>query len=211
MATTPAIDEAQFGIDIHRRLLEGDPLAPVDLFERYAPRLTRWLAARFATTNAELIHDAVVTALLDYAERPDRFDPNRRSLAGYLRMAARGDLLNLRDRHRQWIVEGESPADPVELETAARNSTYETADPIGDQIADEDSAARLLAQARQVAHTAEERTALDLMLAGERSTATFAQALGWSYLPVAVQRSRVNALKDRLTKRLRRLQGDDDG
>lgn len=204
-----ASDEAQLGHDIHHRLLNGDPLASVDLCEHFLPRLTRRLGARFRTTDPELVHDAVVTALLDYATHPERFDPTRRSLAGYLFMAAQGDLLNLRQRHRQWI-EGETPVDPVELETAARNTINETDDPLGERVAADDAAARLLAWASQVVRTDEERTALGLMLEGERATETFARALGLADLPVSTQRARVNAIKDRLTKRLRRLQRNDD-
>src|SRR5215211_5469173 len=91
------------GQDVERalreRLLAGDPLATTDLFFHLAPLLRRRLAARFATTDPELVEEAISQTLLDYFLRPARYDPAKRSLHGYLLMAAERDLLNLRDRN----------------------------------------------------------------------------------------------------------------
>jgi hypothetical protein len=42
---------------------------------------------------------AAADAVLNYAERPERFDPARLNLEGYLAMSAQGDLLNALAKH----------------------------------------------------------------------------------------------------------------
>jgi hypothetical protein len=44
---------------------------------------------------------AAADAVLNYAERPERFDPARLDLEGYLTMSAQGDLLNALAKHRR--------------------------------------------------------------------------------------------------------------
>ena len=189
--------------DLHARLLSGEPTAPADLFACYGTSLTRQLAARFPTTDPDLIHDAIVTALLDVAEHPERFDPERRSFGGYLHMVASGDLLNLIAK-QQRRRKHEMADDPVELESAGRNIRSGQADAVGEEVADRESAATLAQLAMAVAQTEEERVVMRLMLDGERATEVFARALGIAALSPAAQRAHVYGIKDRLTKRLRR-------
>lgn len=189
--------------DIHPRLLAGEPTASADLFACHAASLARQLASTFRTTDPDLIHDAVVSALLDVGEHAERFDPSRRSLTGYLFMVARRDLLNLLDKHRPRL-EHETPVDPVELERVGRNITVLAHDVLGADLADREATETLVRQAMGVAQTEEERVVMRLMLDGEKATEVFATAIGLTALPVGEQRSRVYAVKDRLVKRLRR-------
>lgn len=194
--------------DVHARLLAGEPTASADLFTCHARSLTRQLVARFPSTDPDLIHDALVTALLDVAERPERFDPGRRSFSGYLHMVARADLLNLLEKLRR-RRDHEMVGDPVELEAAGRNIGARTIDPVGEESADREAAATLAQQAMAVAQTEEERIVMQLMLDGERATEVFAKTLGLASLSPAARRAQVYAVKDRLTKRLRRRRSGD--
>jgi RNA polymerase sigma-70 factor (ECF subfamily) len=187
---------------LHDRLLAGDPLATVDLFLHFAVALQRRLAAKYPTTDLDLVEQAVSDALLDYFRRPERYDAGKRSLRGYLAMAAERDLLNLRDQHRRRYGRLQS-VDPVELDARARKE-WEEGDDIGDRMADEEAAAALRAEAMAVARTDEERIVQELRLEGERSTAAYAAALGWGDVPPAEQRRRLYLIKDRLDQRWRR-------
>lgn len=190
---------------LHERLLAGDPLATVDLFSHFAPRLLRRLTARFATTDPELIEEAVSESLLDYFLRPERYDPARRSLRGYLLMVAERDLLNLLDQHRR--RQGRlRPVEAVELDARARKEWAE-GDDIAAAIVDDEAAAALWSEAMTVARTDEERIVQRLRLEGERATAVYAAALGWTDLPPTEQRRRLYQIKDRLDQRWRRHGG----
>jgi RNA polymerase sigma-70 factor (ECF subfamily) len=187
---------------LHERLLAGDPLATTDLFRHFAVSLFRRLMTRYPTTDPDLVEQAVSQALLDYFVRPERYDDSKRSLRGYLTMAAERDLLNLRavrPRRSRMIRD----ASPVELDAEARRQWEEGGD-IADAIAEDETASELWAEAMSVARTDEERTVQRLRLDGERSTAAYAAALGWTDLPFAEQQRRLYRIKDRLDQRWRR-------
>ena len=191
-------------INLHARLLAGDPVASADLCRQHLFPLTQKLKAHFRTTDLDLIHDAVVSALLDYAERPHQYDPSRRSLAGFLYMVASRDLLNLRERHRPRL-ELENLVDDVGFESLTRNMVVSGGDTVFDIVADHETSEALMVRAESVATTEEERLVIRLMLVGERATGVYADVLGLLTLTEAEQRTHVNAIKDRLSKRLKRL------
>lgn len=205
-----ANDETAFAAEVQRRLLDHEPIASDDFCAHYLEALTDWLQRRYPTTEEGMVEDAVVQTLLDHIERPQRFDPARRSLRGYLKMAAERDLKNLRARHRPRL-ERESVMEPVELEAAAGKNSVAGDDPLADDVIARDVAARQAARIMAAAQTEEERQVLTLMMEGEKDTTVFAAALGLADLPPAQQRDRVYAIKDRLVKRLRRQgRGEDD-
>jgi hypothetical protein len=186
---------------LHARLVACDRLATNDLYTHFAVPIFRGLAGKFPTTDRDLVEQAVSDTLLDYFRRPDRYDPAKSSLHSYLFMAARRDLQNLiaqqRRRDREILV-----ADPVELDTLTRKQ-WEDGD-IAEAIADDERATELWAEAMAVARTDEERIVQQLRLEGERSTAEYAAALGWTDLPVPEQQRRLFQIKDRLDQRWRR-------
>jgi RNA polymerase sigma-70 factor (ECF subfamily) len=202
----PDADDMAFGRAIHERMIVGDPVASSDLCESYLLRLERILLSQFPTTGVDLVHDAAIEAVLGYIQHPVRYDPSRRSLFGYLLMSARGDLMNLRERHRGWLSE-QPMGDAVELDGLVRNRTVTEVDVV-DAVADDLAASRLLERALAVAHDDEERTVLRLMLGGEKSTDVYAAALGWHDLAPAERRARLYRLKDRLNQRLKRLRNE---
>src|SRR5262245_12978929 len=66
-----------------------------DLYVQHARPLGRLLARDFPNTDPQLIADAAVDAVLDLARNPDRFDPDRGSVRGWLFGAARRVLAKL--------------------------------------------------------------------------------------------------------------------
>lgn len=188
---------------LHDRLLAGDPVASVDLAERFLEPLIRATRSALRPSDDEqLADDAATDALLSYAERPEQFDPSRMSLDRYLRMSARGDLRNLRAREARQRAR-RAPAD---VELAEVRGNMDSDEPQTER------AEELERDALAVAHNAEEAQVLQLMLDGERSTETYAAVLGIHRRPVEEQRRVVKRTKDRLKKRLERSNwGRDDG
>jgi RNA polymerase sigma-70 factor, ECF subfamily len=187
---------------LHGRLLDGDPLATTDLYFHFAERILRGLKAKYQTTDPDLVEEAVLQTLLDYFLRPERYDPAKRSLRGYLFMSAERDLINLRqqDERQRALFQ---PADPVELDDRARKE-WEEGGGFAEALADDEAAAERWDEAMAIAQTEEEKIVQRLRLAGERSTAAYATALGWTELPLAEQRKRLYLIKDRLDQRSRR-------
>src|SRR5687767_8968486 len=107
-ASFPAPEE---GLSLHNRILAGDAKAASDLCLAYTRPLFDWLRARFPSVDEHLCQHAVHQALIDYLQRPDRYEPDRGDFRAYLCGAARGDLLNLlarEGRHRAGRVGWES-------------------------------------------------------------------------------------------------------
>jgi hypothetical protein len=199
--------EVELG-QLHERLLAGDPVAPAELAERLLPRLRARLAGWAATVDdPHLVPSAIGLVIARYLSDPERFDPERGGMAGYLAMEVRGDVLNELDSRRR-RRQHESPAAVlVELEPHGRDSTVEeealdAVDPIGVSPAAVQAARQALGELDQV-----DRRMLEMMVEGVRSTSAYAAVLGISQLPVDMQRKAVKQHKDRLQKRLERLRG----
>ncbi|HVK10334.1 MAG TPA: sigma factor, partial [Gemmataceae bacterium] len=99
----------------------ADRSATSDFAAAWLPELIAFLTRRRLTADDVLVQEAAGTAILDFLKAPDRFDPAKRSLEGYLRMAAEGDLRNaiqreVRRRNREVQF-------PVELDPAAGNES----------------------------------------------------------------------------------------
>src|SRR5262245_31282044 len=109
---------------LHARLLARDPVAPSELADLYLPPLAAWLLRRFPQVDPHLVEDAATDAALDTAQHPERYDPARLPLGSYLRMAARGDVLNALQKVRR-RANGQTSLDAVERHGVARNVTTE--------------------------------------------------------------------------------------
>lgn len=191
---------------LHQRLLAGDVTAPRELAERVIPLVRRRLGRLERTVeDPDVVRSAIGWVIATYLRHPERFDPGRGGLVGYLAMEARGDVLNeldvLRRRRRH-----ERPVDnPVELERPGRDNTVE--DEMLERVDPVDVPPDVVRAALQALSDLDDldRRLLQMMADGVRSTAAFAAVLELSHLPVALQRKEVKRHKDRLTKRLERL------
>jgi RNA polymerase sigma-70 factor, ECF subfamily len=194
--------------EIDRRLRDGDPTAPSDLAELVLDPLARSLRARFPDLeDPSLVDDAVADTVLNYAERPDQFDPSKRGLFGYLAMSARGDLMNALAAVRRRRGR-EASLDVVELPLERRNKASMEREPSAtfeDQVISDLASQRMMARVREAVETPEDAKVLQLMIDGERGTDRFAQVLGLEGLTADERRREVKRHKDRLKKRLERL------
>ena len=197
-----------YGEELHRRLLEGDPVAPSELVESYMERLVRRVCAKAQVTDDDArVQDAVTDALLAYARQPTKYIPAKSSLSTYLTMSAYGDYLNMLaiDRRRS---NREVPLEVVELRPLDRNSWIEA---VEDTVVEREGnltprqRALLWQRVSEQFPDPTDRRLLSLMLDGERRTAAYSAVLGIQNADHDEQRRVVKRHKDRLTKRLVRL------
>jgi RNA polymerase sigma-70 factor (ECF subfamily) len=184
---------------IHKRLLTEDVTAPVELVDvLLGPLLDRLTRKYSKLHDPYLLPDAVTDALMSYIKCPAQFDPGKRSLIGFLFMAAEGDLRNAlaKDKRRR---HKEIPLEDVELEVAAGNSEIEEGN------SDTESEREKLRQALpRIFGDPKDLAMVELMLSGERTTEAFVNVLELRHLPMDQQRREVKRHKDRLKKRLER-------
>jgi hypothetical protein len=204
MSPSPPFPSAEEGLRHHLLLCQLDPVAPAELCRAFIEPLVGWLESEFPWADPHLCRAAAGEALVDYVRDPQRYRPEDGALPAYLRMAARGDLLNLlrkEGRHHR----GRAPWSVVELGEEAGKIHGGDKDP-SRLVQDREEEARWQARWQVVrqACTEEEQRVLDLMSAGERRTDVYAEALGLGELPAAEQERAVKRAKDRLKKRLER-------
>ena len=194
-------------LSIHDRLVERDPTAPADLAEQVLEQLLSRLRRRFPElAHDTLLDDAVVDAVLSYAERPEQFDPMKAPLVAYLTMSARGDVLNALARRKKQ-TRREVSLQVVEESPSARKTLSEhgylaSADDVVIERFESDRVAQHL---RAAARSSQDVVVLQLMVDGERRTERYAAVLGVDHLDDAEQRRIVKQAKDRLKKRLERI------
>jgi RNA polymerase sigma-70 factor (ECF subfamily) len=213
MATLPQ-DEAAYGRALHIRYLADDRVALEEIWVRYLPPMLVHLRAYIDRGNLylvdpDLIEEAAYRALMSYQRRPGQYDPERgKSLLGYLRMSALGDLKNLR---RQKNPPGGLRV--VGIDDEAWNRQVADDGDLEDDVVEEEAQTRWRDRIYAVARSDEDRTILGLMIRGERRTETYAQALGLTHRSIKDQESYVYKAKERLTRRLKRQaqSGDVDG
>ena len=166
-----------------------------DLFEQYHAEVLARLARRNSTVDPADLNDAFVTALLEIAAEPDKFDANRESQwVDFLVGAAQRALLGLLRTHRRRQAREEKKGELVAQDQSA-------ARPFLEELAD----VELAEAARTVAETEEERKVLQLWELGVTDLAEYGNLLGLEHLSEAQLKQEVKTIRDRLTARLRRL------
>jgi DNA-directed RNA polymerase specialized sigma24 family protein len=194
MTASPDDDE------ILRRLCEGDPIAPAQFCERFLPPLLddrRWVAGR--TRDQHLIEGAADDAVLDFVRNPERYDPSRLGIEGYLRMIAGRRLLNALAREQRHASR-RAPLEVVELRPPVGNERSEAPELPGGISKDE-----LLRRLREELPEPRDREAMALMMDGVRETPVYARLYGLDGLPPQEQARAVKRHKDRLKQRAKRL------
>jgi len=195
---------ASWWTDIHERLLQGDPTATAQIAEAALPLLERHLrTSRREIRDAPMIADAAADALMDYFKNPGKFDPAKRSLLGYLKMAALCDLLNRLAKEGRRRDRATGGQDRVELDQFAGKES-----PSDDICFDEITVAQTI---NTLFPSEQDRRMAALVIEGERSTAKFAAILGISGRPITEQRNSVKKHKDRIKKVLQRRGREDRG
>lgn len=185
---------------LHRRLLEGDRVAPAELIECLLRPLIGEMKHKYPTTDVHLVSDGVTDALLDYCARPRIFDQARGvPLNCYLATAAWRNIANiLRGETRRKTREAKA----VEM---ADQNVVELYLPTGNLLQNavlgttqgHDELARLLPDPT-------DQQVFKLKSLGERRTEAFAKAMGIAHLPIEQQRREVKKTKDRIDKIMER-------
>ena len=194
-------------LELHRRLVERDPVAPADLAIAFLNPLIDWLAEHNShRLDQDYCFDAAVDAFQALAKNPNSFRPDLpKSLFAYLCMSAQGDLRNRLQKEKRRLTR------QVSLET------FEVSPDDGNYLGREDDPSlrmenselmdrlneTILAFVRQ-GLTEEELEVLDLMLEGERKTAVFAQVLRLDHMAKDLQEAEVKKVKDKLKSRIKR-------
>jgi hypothetical protein len=181
---------------LHARLIEGCPAAREQLAAFLLHLLRRQLTARFASVDRELIHDAVVDEIMRYLETPGAFDAaNGLSLAALLGSGARRRLCNSircatrrQKREAAW-QEQRLQKNIFELRASAQQYTLE----------------QFEGAALRAVSGEPERKCMALLMACERRTDAYAEALGIADKAASIRRLAVKRVKDRLKARLKQM------
>jgi RNA polymerase sigma-70 factor (ECF subfamily) len=199
----------QQALEIHQRLLSGDPTASLDAAELLLDPLVNRLRAKWPSQNyIDACHDAATEVIVIYLQAPQRYDRARSALLTWLTMQAHGDLLNAyaspqKKFERGWIVESDLSRDGADGDDAGVQ--------LGDQMAWLDAvptldASRVLASVRAAFPEERDRRLIWLMcIDGVHSTDDAAAVLDLMHLPPRERAAAVKRHKDRVMRRLRRL------
>jgi hypothetical protein len=183
----------------HQRICaRNDPIAFAELAERLYVLLVQDVRRRAGTqADPMLVEEAVGQALLDYHDMPERYDPSRKSLQGYLVMAAYRDFQNAQAKEYRVMERQVSLFDPAFQEC---DIVEETTDSVDGQL-DTQELWKLVDEAFP---DAVERRIVTLIVNRVRSPEPYAQVLGCADLPYEERIRRVRLVRNRIARRLRR-------
>jgi RNA polymerase sigma-70 factor, ECF subfamily len=190
-------------LHLHVKLISGDPTASTQIAEKHLPRLIMDLKRKFPQVEDHAVETAAEDALMNYLLHPNRFDPSRLPLHNYLRMSARGDLLNVLRRHK---VTSDSSRFGEVVELDRLNGEQDIEDLFSPSVDDitlyRNSPVweRLL----ELLPDPIDQEIVLLMIENIRSTEAYADILGLLDLPPDEQMREVKRHKDRIKKRLQR-------
>jgi hypothetical protein len=200
---TPASNSwpsAERAAELFARLAAGDRLATADFCAEYLELLVEHMRIAQPRVDDHLRQEAAETTILSICHNPGQFDSARRSLAGYLKMSAEADLLNLLEREQRHHRKREN-IDPVELGVSDRNSPCE-GEGFDALSFDHPALAEVIR-----AFDDQERLVFELIRAGERRNEVFVDALGLTDLPGPTGVAEVERIKDRIMRRMKRAVG----
>ncbi len=189
---------------LHQRLLSGSSSTitseiAAEFLQLVAKSLTR---AFPYVSDPHLIETAVEDALLFYFDHPAQFDLARSSLFTYLRMRAKGYLLNSLGREkssqdREKVVELAGSETVYELEAQDERDAE-------DALIERESDTEIMQKLGEIVTDPTDFRVLTLMLEGVRETSAFAAVLGLTDRSLAEQAKLVKQCKDRLKKAVQR-------
>lgn len=187
--------------DFHQRILaRDDPVAFAALAEElYAPLVQDVSRRAGGNSDSALVEEAVGQVLLDYHDRPERYDPLRASLQSYLAMAAYRDFQNAQAKEQRLVGRQVSIFDPA-FQAQGIADALEIAEMVEGRL----QAEALWHLIDSTFPDATERRIVTLIINDIRSPEPYARVLGISNLPRAELLKQVQLVKYRITRRLRR-------
>lgn len=204
MLMSSPIDRRRRWQQLHQRLLSGSsPTVTGEIVAELLPAMVKGLMREFPRVgDLHLIETAAEDALLFYFDHPAQFDPARSSLLTYLRMRARGYLLNSLGGQKS------SQGGEKAVELAGSEAVYEVeAQNERDAEAaliEGESQAEIMQKLSEIITDPQDFAALALMLEGVRETSAFAVVLDIADRPLADQTKLVKQCKDRIKKAVQR-------
>lgn len=203
MPRDPKLDEE--GLALHLLVVNDNPTASARVFEAYYMRVLDQMRKVFAWCGDEdVINNGTFKAFENYLGRPAQYLPEKRSLCGYLNMAAHGDIRNELERRGRY----QRTVQPFYADVADGDdgAEYER-EPVSDSNVEAEVMLNLhplWARIDALVPDPVDRHVVRMMLDGERETVAYAELMGISHLPRAEQEREVKKCKDRLTKKLKR-------
>ena len=171
---------------LHDRILAGDPTAPAAVAQEYLC-LAINLEENFPYVDPHIVHACLEDVILGYLKSPDKFDPNKGTLGGYLRMAAYGDIQN---EYQKLSRYAKKINENVELE--------------GFEAEQKVTRTQIRTKVMEILSDPTDLEVFERMADGKRDTGDFASLLGLNNLPPTDQRREVKKVKDRILKKLKR-------
>jgi RNA polymerase sigma-70 factor (ECF subfamily) len=181
-------------LTLHERVLSGDPVAPVDVFEGFMDPLLAVLRMDLGC-EGDLAYDSAVDAVYAYLSEPDRYDRTAGRLCTYLTRIAKNKAIDRLRSATSSAARDTAFANSVELERSNPKVIME----------DAVQARELWDRIESSVTDARDRAALKLIFEGESATDKLAAVLGLDALQPDVQRRQVKRERDRLIKALERL------
>ena len=201
-STSDPLDTA--GNTLHQRLLRGDITATAEIAELYMPIIIYRLSRRYPNLDdPHLIDIAVEDALVNYFGRPEQYDPAKLGLAGYLRMSANGDLLNLLKEDEK-VRNQLSLSESVDLEDDDTEHGVEVQDVFDLEALVFNRLSPIWQGLSDLFPEPVDQEFILLMMEGERKTNVYASVLGISDRPLKEQAQVVKRYKDRIKKTIQR-------
>ncbi len=191
---------------LHDRLLQKEETAYAELCIHFLEPLIEHFRRIFkgvAIRDETVIYDAVTDALLTYIDNPSQYDPQRRSLEGYLKMSAEGDLKNALAKEKRRDENFEKK--PVELSSVSRKRI----------VKGENTPEQLMItketeeQIQRIFPDKTDQELADAILSGVRETRHYAEVLGITHLAEHEQKTQVKRAKDRIKVKLKRANWND--
>lgn len=207
-----AAELQQQALEVHQRLLGGDPTAPLDAAQLLLDPLVNRLRRRWPSQGyLSTCRDAATEVLVTYLQAPDRYDPKLSGLLSWLAMQANGDLTNdykspQRTFERSWTVESALTPEGQE----SNSSELGDRTPLVDAVPSLEVSSVLAAVAKAFPNKRDRELIWLMCVDGERSTDAAADVLGLMELPSAERAAVVKREKDRVMRRMRRLGLDSD-
>lgn len=189
---------------LHQSLLSGSsPTVTSEIARELLPAIVKGLTREFPRVgDPHLIETAGEDALLFYFDHPAQFDPARSGLFTYLRMRARGYLLNSLGRQKN-SQGGEKVVELADAETVYEVEAQNERDAEAALI-EHESQAEIMKRLSEIITDPQDFEALTLMLENVRETSAFTVVLGITDRPPADQTKLVKQCKDRIKKAIQR-------
>jgi hypothetical protein len=89
------------GRNLRARLLAGDTTASNDVAIAYLDDLADWLEKQYYEQHPNDCLTAAQDAIVAFIKNPKSWRPDKKTLRGYLRMSADGDMKNLLEKERR--------------------------------------------------------------------------------------------------------------